>query len=546
MSTRKIIFSTGAVAAAWSSMALAGSEPYFNPLTQSGVVAEPNSVPETESPWLVPPGLSQVSLMNMSEVEADVTQSIQRVDAGTSASMFDMIAYDPSGNYFFIPHETPFGAGLSRYDIRNDKTELLFAGDQGSVVEPCEPDTSNPPDPAFACAAWDYDYAAFDPARWTPNGTVIVAEEWDGLGRVVEVLNPLGPAPADPSAAVLEEGVDYRVWESIAKVSHEGINFSVKSPKRIVYYIDEWNSGSIYKLVLGKYGDYAGGGQTFVLSVDGFLPSGGDPAANWDEAPNDTATRFGVATWVPITDPQGNPLPGVTNPFRNGPTNDPRESADTRGGRPAADDVGGTPYGRPEDMEIGLLPNGNEVLYVTVTSEQSVISIEILNSTRAMVRQFVTADTPTNLGFPATTATINSPDNLAQDALGNLFIIEDAPNSSSTGGDIWFARDTNNDGIAESIDLFMTLQVAGSESTGMIFHPKKPNVFVVAVQHPTSTDLAEVPDGLGDAVWEFDLSTVTPPLCGEGRQTSEFNIVIGRWIQTCTDDTRFNTVVGSR
>ena len=62
-------------------------------------------------------------------------------------------------------------------------------------------------------------------------------------------------------------------------------------------------------------------------------------------------------TGIPITDRRGNPLTSI-GPFRDGPTNDPRVSADTRGGRPAADEVGGTPYGRPEDMEAGFLGEG--------------------------------------------------------------------------------------------------------------------------------------------------------------------------------------------
>ena len=342
---------------------------------------------------------------------------------------------------------------------------------------------------------------------------MILGEEWSGLGRLVEIMQPMAEAPASPVASDLEIGTDYRELDSVAKVAHEGINFSNKYYNQVIYYIDEWNSGSIYVLVLNTPGDYAGGGTTYVLSVDQFMPTGGDPTALWNEAPNDTANRFGLATWIPLTDNQGNPLEGITDPFRNGPTNDPRENDDTRGGRVAADDAGGTPYGRPEDMEVGLLPNFNEVLYVTTTSENSVISIEILGNGKAMVRQFVTPETPTNLDFPATTGVINSPDNLAQDALGNIYIIEDAPNSNDVGGDIWFARDTDSDGVAESIDHFMSLQVAGSESTGLIFNPVQPTQFVMAVQHPTSTDLDTVADGFGDAVWQFDIGAVVPPPC---------------------------------
>ena len=342
---------------------------------------------------------------------------------------------------------------------------------------------------------------------------MLLGEEWSGLGRLVEIMNPLGPAPSDPIVTGLTRGKDYRVLQSIANVAHEGINFSVQFPNRVIYYIDEWNSGSIYALVLRNRGDYVGGGQTFVLRVDDFRDSGGDPAANWNEEPNTTAQRFGLSTWVPITDRNGNPLAGVTNPFRDGPTTDPRSNRDARGGRAAADDVGGTPYGRPEDMEVGLLANFNEVLYIATTSEQAVISVEMLGDRKAFVRRLVSRETPKNLGLDATTGVLNSPDNLAQDALGNIYVIEDSPNRGDVGGDVWFVRDANQDGVGESLDHFMSLQVAGSESTGMIFNPVLPTKFVVAVQHPTSTNLEVVPEGFGDAVWEFDLSKTVPPPC---------------------------------
>ena len=182
-------------------------------------------------------------------------------------------------------------------------------------------------------------------------------------------------------------------------------------------------------------------------------------------------------------------------------------------------------------MSVGTLANGNEVLYIAVTSEQSVISIEILEqghgkghghwhwnwknkgacaqpSGKAIVRTFVSNASPKNLGFAPTTGVLNSPDNLAIDPLGNIYVIEDAPNGSSTGGDIWFVRDTNNDGVAESMDHFMSIRVAGSEATGMIFNPAVPTEFVVACQHPNSTNLEVVPDGLGDAVWSFNVSNI--------------------------------------
>jgi len=514
MQARKLALAA-AIGMSLSSLAIAGTPPFFNPLTQSSAVATPNQINELTGPWVTPAGISQVNLTSMIQIEAAVDQSVQRVPAGNVSSMWDMIAADPSGRYLFIPHETPFGAGMTRFDRVENKAELMFAGDQEAAEFPeCDADALEPREPTQACQGWDFDYGAFDPARWTPNGTVWLGEEWTALGRIVEIMDPLGPAPENPTARPELLGTYYREVQSIANVAHEGVFFSRKFHNQVIYYIDEWNSGAIYALVLNTPGDYTGGGQTFVLSVDAFLPSGGDPTANWNEGPNQTAVRHGLATWVPITDRMGNPLPGMPDPFRDGPTNDPRTNDDTRGGRTAADVAGGTPYGRPEDSVVGLLPNFNEVLYVATTSERAVISIEMLGNGKAMVREFASdANTPKNLGFPSTTGVLNSPDNLEIDALGNIYIIEDSPNSGNVGGDIWFGRDTDSDGVAESVDHFLTLQVAGSEATGMLFDPQDPTTFFLAVQHPTSTNLETVPEGMGDALWEFNIAATVPPPC---------------------------------
>lgn len=457
--------------------ALAGTDTFFTPLTESAPVTMPDSNEEINAPWVVPAGVKQKKLTSLMEIEADIEQSVIRVPgAGTSGSMWDMLAFDPTGENIFIPHETPWGAGGSRYNIANDKNEVLFSGDSGGMNED-----------------WSNDWGAFDPSTYTPNGTVFFAEEWTAEGRVIEVLNPLAPV----------EEIRYRELNSIPNVSHEGLRFSEDG--KTLYFVDEWNSGSIYKIKFKNPSKYGMGGRTFVLAVNAF---DGDPAANFDEGVNPGKTRVGLATWIPITDKKGIPLT-ISNPYRNGPTDDPRTNPETRGGRAAADEVNGTPYGRPEDMEVGQLGNGNAVIYFTATSELTVYSIEELGNHEAMVRVFASdSATPKNLGFPGTTGSLNSPDNLAQDALGNIFVIEDAPNSSDTGGDIWFARDVDGDGVAESMDHFMSIRVDGAEATGMIFNPVKPTRFVAAVQHPDSTD---IPGGTGDALWSFNLRNLESP-----------------------------------
>ncbi|MGE9269908.1 MAG: alkaline phosphatase PhoX [Verrucomicrobiales bacterium] len=471
-----------------SQAAMAGSDTWFTPLTESATVVGPNDLEELTSPWVTPADISQKNIISLREVEDTVLsplQSIIRVNAGTSSSMFDMLAYDPTGEYLFIPHETPFGAGVTRYSVYDNASEVIFQGDQGGADND-----------------WSNDFGAFDPCRFTPNGTLFLAEEWAGMGRVLEVLNPFDPV----------EEIQTRVLDSIANVSHEGINFSKKFDDTI-YFVDENHSGSIYKFVMATPGDYTVG-QTFVLSVDAFT---GNSAENYST----DDVRTGEATWIPLTDEVGNTLPGLTDPFVDD-LNNPGD----RPGRTAADEAGGTPYGRPEDMAISRLKNGREVLYFTATSEATVYSVEILEkrggwywnrgwrwrgktaSDKAIVRTFVNDDSPKNLGFDGTTATLNSPDNLALDALGNIYVIEDAPNGSATGGDVWFARDTNNDGVAESLDHFMSIRVDGSEATGMIWNPEIPTEFAICVQHPDSTNLSNVPDGLGDSVWLFNVTPI--------------------------------------
>ena len=550
-----------AIAVAATQVVSAGTAPYFVPLTKPEIVEPADSVDERNAPWSVPYGVSFTNLTSMEEIEDDVTQSIVRVPAGNVSSMFDMLAYDPTGEYIFIPHETPLGAGVSRYDVENDRTEVLFKGDE----------TGN------AGFVADTDFGAFDPVRWTPNGTLIAGEEWSGTGRLVEICDPYGPAPVDPVATALNEGncatdpsADYRVLDNVPLTAQEGISFGIANPN-IMYYVDEDRSGSIYKTVYKNAGDLNGPAQTFVLKVKKFVKTGGDVAGRIDRSPNNgldadgnplpggAPIRYGKAKWVPITDKQGNPKPGVQDPTVNlldesGEVIDPGQA-----GRNAADDVEGTPFCRPEDTTITTLANGNEVLYFAATCENAVIGIE--ETPRGpFVRYFASGDTPKNVGYETTSAELNSPDNLAIDALGNIFIIEDSPNTTTVGadgGDIWFARDVDNDGVAESIDHFMSLQVNQSEATGMIFNPTDGSKFIVAVQHPASTGIQNEEGeftGFGDAIWEFDLSGVQPPECvkgwghgknkrwgkGNGFGQGAFNHKAFRFVRTCDPQLFFN------
>lgn len=474
--------------------ASAATDVFFNPLTQSAAVAQvPNHVNELNSPWQVPAGVSYKNLTSLHEIESAGDQSTVRVPGlNSNASMTDMSAFDPTGRYVFLPHETQFGAGLTRYDMETDKAINLFHGDGNGEH-----------------GDWSADFGALDPATWTPMNTLLVAEEWSGQGRMFEVVNPMADVAAGETVVVNE-------LNSIPNVSHEGLRFNHAGTA--LYFVDEDHSGSIYKFVPSVAGDYSQG-QSFVLAVDAFA---GDPSSKGVNA----GDRTGMASWIALTDADGVALTSI-DPFDNA----------SRGGRAAADEIGGTPFDRPEDVEVGYLRNGHEALYFNATSENAVYSVEELGDGKAMVRLAASETaTPKNLGYAGTTGHISSPDNLAQDALGNIYVVEDKPNGDNIGGDVWFLRDANGDGVAESMDHFMSLQVKGAENTGMIFRPGHPTQFIINVQHPEST--GDAIDGQGDSTWLLDLKDVVAPPCVKKEHGHHHH----HKVKTCSDSDDVNFI----
>jgi secreted PhoX family phosphatase len=340
---------------------------------------------------------------------------------------------------------------------------------------------------------WSADFGALDPATWTPENTLLVGEEWSGQGRLFEVENPMADVANGDNVIVTE-------LNSVPNVNHEGLRFNHDGSA--FYFVDEDRSGSIYKFVPAVQGDHSKG-QTFVLSVDAYTGSPQAKAPKYSATIDTNSDRSGMATWVAMTDQNGIALTSV-DPFNNVALSDQR-----RAGRAAADELDGTPFRRSEDVEVGYLKNGHEAFYFTATEELAIYSVEELGDNEAMVRLFADESTAKNLGHTATTGHINSPDNLAQDALGNIYMVEDKPNGDDVGGDVWFVRDTNNDGVAESVDHFMSLQVKGAENTGMIFNPANPTEFIINVQHPESTGLY---GGMGDATWLLDIKDIVAPV----------------------------------
>lgn len=401
----------------------------FTPLVGDTVAG---SLPESAPFVLSSPHFSQINIASR-----DVTQAT-RFDSGN----WDMHTVNENGpeagRFLFTVFETG-QAGIQRTDLRTMQTTTIWSS------------------PAAAPAL--NSHVAFDASRWTPWGTFLTAEErWSDpagptshYGRLFEVTNPLA-APAD---------IVIKHRDILPRVSHEGLTFDKKNN---LYFIDERNGSHIFKFTSANPqadngDDFFAAGQTFVLRVgDGTVKE-----------------ATGAATWVPLTDNNGVPLPGavvVTDP--NG-----LSAIDGRA-TPKLAAFLGTAFDRPEDLEIKTLKNGKQMLFVATTTNNKVFSIDLRND---VVKLFVDQNTlDMATGKPVGSA-FKSPDNLAIDADGNIYIVEDQPGGLQ---DTWFARDENNDGVAEAVGKWASLTTVGAEATGLYFDPFKPNTAYINVQHPAS------------------------------------------------------------
>jgi secreted PhoX family phosphatase len=357
-----------------------------------------------------------------------------------------------AGRYLFMPFETG-SAGVQRVDLLDPHYDtrtitIVAPGAQGFV--------------------------SGDASRWTPWGGYLTAEESWGTGsvkgRLFEVTNPV-------SAGLY--GGDFVQRIVIPRVAHEGLAFDRENN---LYFVDELNGGAIYKYVSANphaaTGDeFFAQGQSFVLRVG----AGGQFEGN-----NGPAIT-GAATWVPITDAVGGPIAGVSTVLPDG-TIDGCATADQAA-------IRSTGYNRPEDIEIQTLADGTQLLYFNTTdsdtnasSADGVGRTYNLNLSSNVVRLLADASTvDLATGLPVAGGLRNA-DNLAVDAEGNMYIVEDR--NGGVDDDIWFAVDLNKDGDlldpGEGLARWASNGTQGSEFTGLYFDLRRPNAAYVNIQHPSS------------------------------------------------------------
>jgi uncharacterized protein len=277
--------------------------------------------------------------------------------------------------------------------------------------------------------AQDAGWRRLDGIEWTPWGTLLFAEETAG-GRVFEMFFD----PKDPTKAVR---VETRTQLGIQR--HEGIGVAADGS---IHVIDELNGGSIYKFVPKRKGDLSKG-QLYALKITGL--------ADADQKYSQTSylAKTGAYTWVPLD-------MAVAS-----------VDADL-----ASNNVAATEFGRPEDVEI----IGN-TLYVANTSEDRVVAIGLGRS--KVVTNFVAAGVNAPVEDKATKTTgFDSPDNLAKDSEGNLWIVED-----NVPSDIW-AAPRGKGGVASSVNHFASMVDPGAEGTGIYWGGKDGKTLYVNVQHP--------------------------------------------------------------
>ena len=421
----------------------------FTPLAASAGPTANEALPLT----LSSPNFSQISIADRT------TQNL--VSPGSNSGAWDMIDTNrtgpDAGRYLFMPFETGTG-GVMRIDLQNPNyntrsVTIVAPGTQGFV--------------------------AGDASRWTPWGSYLTAEEsWTvgggstPKGRLFEVTNPTTAAA---------NGGNFVQRNVIPRVSHEGLAFdNAKS----MYFVDELNGGGIYKYVSANpnatTGDqYFDKGQTFVLKVG----AGGQFEGN-----NGPAIT-GAATWEAITTTSGTANAATFSAMLNlGGGNFALD------GRAARGLVGGTGYNRPEDMEVQTVGSTQRIYFATTDSDTDatggngtsrVYHLDVATGKVTLFADASTIDLATGL---AVGGGLRSADNLAIDAGGNIYIIEDR--NGGVDNDIWFAKDINKDGdlldAGEGIGRWVSNGTQGSEMTGLYFDMNDPNKAFVNIQHPNS------------------------------------------------------------
>jgi len=137
-----------------------------------------------------------------------------------------------------------------------------------------------------------------------------------------------------------------------------------------------------------------------------------------------------------------------------------------------------------EDAQIQSLKDA-DYLYVTTTTTNETYRLDLKNNVITVFADRNTIDLATNA---LVGSALTSPDSLAMDLDGNIYIIEDR--NGGPDDDIWLAVDLNKDGdlldANEGIGRWASNGTPGSEFSGLYFDPANGRRAWVNIQHPNS------------------------------------------------------------
>jgi len=442
---KRILITTIAATLVFSSHAQADGYKTFNfkQLSQSANAADWNPA----SPWKLPKGYTQTVISNESDLNIYPEGRDDWNDMNTVNETGKM-----SGRFMYRTHEVRLGRGddvvdaiggsVSVIDLKTGETKIL--AQQGGL---------------------ENGYTALDGIRWTPWGTLLMAEETSG-GRLMEII-------LNDDMMSVAEIIDR---PQVGRLAHEGIDLDTNGN---VYVVDEYRGrtagcegvvscgGGIYKFVPNSFGDLSSG-ELFVLKVNG-------------------ADGVGKAEWVGPIDPIN--------------------------ARESGTEFGGQSYQRPEDLEIigdtlyvAITEGPRDVVTETDASKENFSQLAFkselyegrviaINLNTMQVSNFVKpgVNVAVEIGKPGEQGHqtgFDSVDNLAEAPNGDLIMIEDNKPS-----DIWFAPTSkvNKFGASRKVKLFASLTDPSAEGTGIYFSPTDPHTLYVNIQHSAAVD--------GDGTW---------------------------------------------
>ena len=400
-------------------------------------------------PFVIPPGYRQ-----------DIVA--QEPEGGTK-DLWDMNTQNESGTdkgrFIFRTHEV--GAALDTQTTEQQEQN----GGQVSVTDLRTDQTR--------VLAERRDFERFDGIVWTPQETILAAEETtksaapdpqvpqaqgglvyeffvnrDDPSRLDPAREPIAAdAGGDPSSGPLVDGTTDRTPDGIrarpavGSKAHEGMRFDKNSG--FLYGISEVNGGAVYRFVPDRKGDLSTGELQALKTPDG---------------------RNGEGVWLPLD----------------------RASVQVDADA-SARAAGANGYMRPEDLETSTSTgrdrnNGQQTVYFAETGAGfspstnggdgtgNVIAIDTQDNTRPFVYPYAgpqAGNTPPGSGF-------QSPDNLALDHEGNLAIAEDPGGNfpaKNRGDDVFIAKPPKGGQHqpAETVQRFASLTDCDAEPTGIYF-----------------------------------------------------------------------------